>query len=60
MKWLHKNEGTQFHDFAHVSSSHDVCEFQQAAYNIDNSAEIRDLEQKRAQIFFEALEQQHK
>ncbi|KHN85669.1 hypothetical protein Tcan_14578 [Toxocara canis] len=32
----------------------------QATYNVDHSAEIKDLENKRAQIFFEALAQQHK
>ncbi|EJD73901.1 hypothetical protein LOAG_18709 [Loa loa] len=32
----------------------------QTAYNIDHSAEIKELENKRAQIFFEALAQQHK
>ncbi|VDN05671.1 unnamed protein product [Thelazia callipaeda] len=32
----------------------------QATYNIDHSAEIKELENKRAQIFFEALAQQHK
>lgn len=34
--------------------------FQQRAYNVDHSAEIKELENKRAQIFFEALAQQHK
>ncbi|VDK81905.1 unnamed protein product [Litomosoides sigmodontis] len=32
----------------------------QRAYNVDHSAEIKELENKRAQIFFEALAQQHK
>ncbi|EJW80291.1 hypothetical protein WUBG_08800, partial [Wuchereria bancrofti] len=32
----------------------------QTAYNVDHSAEIKELENKRAQIFFEALAQQHK
>lgn len=32
----------------------------QATYNVDHSAEIKDLEAKRAGIFFEALAQQHK
>ncbi|KAM3726411.1 Abnormal cell migration protein [Dirofilaria immitis] len=32
----------------------------QVAYNVDHSAEIKELENKRAQIFFEALAQQHK
>uniref|UniRef100_A0A915Q259 GLTSCR protein conserved domain-containing protein n=1 Tax=Setaria digitata TaxID=48799 RepID=A0A915Q259_9BILA len=32
----------------------------QTTYNVDHSAEIKELENKRAQIFFEALAQQHK
>ncbi|KAK6110316.1 Glioma tumor suppressor candidate region family protein [Brugia pahangi] len=32
----------------------------QTAYHVDHSAEIKELENKRAQIFFEALAQQHK